>query len=94
MTIKQRGKSSQLVKTNNIKPNTTFGIIIPNRKRLRAKDILSIHSQLIRKFISGEINSQSAKDLSYLCSNYLSALRDSEMEERLNKIEAKIKQGV
>lgn len=67
-----------------------FGIILPRRKRLKARDVLSIHSQLIRNFIAGEIVSQEAKDLSYLCTNYLNALQHAETEKRLQEIEEKI----
>lgn len=75
----------------NLNPSPSLGIIIPKRVRFRARDILSIHSQLIRKFISGELKSQEAKDLSYLCSNYLNALQVTEFESRLKSLEEQTK---
>lgn len=85
-------KSTQSNKNKGLKPNSpSLGIVIPKRTRFRAKDILSIHSQLIRKFISGELKSQEAKDLSYLCSNYLNALQVTEFESRLKSLEEQAK---
>ena len=77
----------QVVKNKELTANNPFGIILPKRTRLKGRDILAIHSQLIRNFISGELDNQSAKDLSYLCSNYLNALQVVEFEDRLSKLE-------
>lgn len=75
---------------------TAFKIILPRRKSLRPRDVLKIQSQLIRAFLRNEIESQRAKDLSYLCTNYLSNLQIVELEkkvellnEKINSIEAK-----
>ena len=75
---------------------TEFKIILPRRKSLRPRDILKIQSQLIRAFLRNEIESQRAKDLSYLCTSYLSNLQIVELEkkvellnEKINSIEAK-----
>lgn len=75
---------------------TAFKIILPKRIKLRPRDILRIQSQLIRAFLKNEIESQRAKDLSYLCANYLSNFQIVELEkkvellnEKINSIEAK-----
>lgn len=68
--------------------NTPFpGLIIPSKVNLRPKDILRIQSQLIRAFLSGRINGQPAKDLTYLCSQYLANLQTVELEKRLEILE-------
>lgn len=83
-------KSSQTLAIYKVDKNTPFGIIIPKRKKLKARDVLSIHSQLIRNFISGQIESQEAKDLSYLCSNYLNTLQFAEYEQRIEQLEKQL----
>jgi len=85
---KMKRKSSQVIELHKFNNNSTpFGIVIPKRKNLKARDVLSIHSQLIRNFISGNIDSQEAKDLSYLCTNYLSALQLVDYEKRIEDLE-------
>ncbi|MHB8578984.1 MAG: hypothetical protein ACYDA4_03875 [Ignavibacteriaceae bacterium] len=73
--------------------NTPYKIIIPRNKKFTAKDILRLHSNLIRSFINGSIESNEAKTLSYLCSNYLAALQGTELEEKLSAIEERIAQN-
>lgn len=67
-----------------------YGIRLPRKKKFNSKDILRIHSQLIRGFINGSIESAEAKTLSGLCANYIQALQQAEIEERLKAIEEKI----
>ena len=81
---------------DNSNSQTAFKIILPKRVNLRPRDVLKIQSQLIRAFLRNEIESQRAKDLSYLCTNYLSNLQIVELEkkvellnEKINSIEAK-----
>jgi hypothetical protein len=76
------------IKENN--KDTPYKINIPRNKKFTAKDILRLHSNLIRSFINGNIESDNAKVLSYLCSNYLEALQGAEMEKKLAEIEEKI----
>lgn len=85
-------KSSQVIDLHKFNNNSApLGIVIPKRKNLKARDVLSIHSQLIRNFISRNINSQEAKDLSYLCTNYLSALQLVDYEKRIEDLEKLVK---
>ncbi len=70
--------------------NNPYKINIPRNKKFRAKDILRLHSNLIRSFIKGDIESNEAKTLSYLCSNYLEALGQCVLEEKIKKIEEQI----
>lgn len=83
----------QVIITKGLRANSPFGIIMPKRKKLKARDILAIHSQLIRGFVGGHLLNQDAKDLSYLCSNYLSALQVVEFEDRISKLEKSIEPG-
>ena len=71
-------------------PNSPFKINIQRKKKFNSRDILRLHSNLIRSFISGSIDSNEAKTLSYLCSNYLEALKQIEFEERLIQLENRI----
>lgn len=90
MSTNSQKKSSQVFDLHKFNKDSPYGIMIPKRKKLKARDILSIHSQLIRNFISGQIESQNAKDLSYLCTNYLNTLQIVETEERLFEIENRL----
>ena len=83
----QRRKSLEILNLQKDKPDSPFGIIIPKKRRLNGKDILRLHSQLISKFISGEINSQAAKDLSMLTSNHLTIIKAVEFEARIAELE-------
>ena len=90
MDTKQHRKKLQVIKINEDNENTpALSIILPRRKRMRARDVLRIQSQLIRGFIDGKIESQKAKDLSYLCSNYLNNIQVVEYEERIEQLEKK-----
>jgi hypothetical protein len=73
-----------------ISPNSPFNIKISRNKKFNSTDILRLHSQLIRAFINRDIESNDAKTLSYLCSNYLEALGMLEIEERLKLIEERV----
>ncbi|MHB8337931.1 MAG: hypothetical protein ACYDEE_11000 [Ignavibacteriaceae bacterium] len=80
----------QVIDINEDSKNTPYKINIPRNKKFNAKDILRLHSNLIRSFINGSIESNEAKTLSYLCSNYLEALQGTEIEEKLKAIEERI----
>lgn len=85
---KQNEKKLQVVELNKDKHNThPYGIKLPSRKNFKPKDVLRIQSQLIRGFVSGKIDDQSAKTLSYLCNNYIQNLQLVEFEERIQKLE-------
>lgn len=83
-------KNSQIIKTKGLNTNTRFDIIMPKRNKLKGRDILTIHSQLIRGFINGTLQNKDAKDLSYLCSNYLNALQVVEYEDRISLLEMRL----
>ncbi len=68
-----------------------YPLTLPSRKVYRAKDILRIQSQLISGFIRGEIESEPAKTLSYLCNTFLTSLQFAEFETRLENIERETK---
>ncbi len=94
MDAKQQEKKLQVIKMTKDNQNTpTLSIILPRRKRMRARDVLRIQSQLIRSFIDGKVESQKAKDLSYLCSNYLNNIQAVEYEERLEQLEKKLNEA-
>ena len=79
----------EIVKPQKVSSNP-LGINISRKKKFTSKDILRIHSQLIRGFINGTIESQEAKTLSGLCSNYIQALQQTEYEDRIQELEKKI----
>lgn len=90
---KTRRKPLQVINMQSESPATgDFNIIMPRRKKMKAKDILAIHSQLIKKFMSGEVVGDKAKTLSYLCSSYLNSLQVSEYEERIEKLEKQLRE--
>jgi hypothetical protein len=62
-------------------------IKIPKKQKLNSKDILRINSQLITAFVKRELNSSYAKTLSYLCSNYIQNLQQTEIETKLEALE-------
>lgn len=62
-----------------------------NIKVTNLKSAKRLLSKLISKFISGGIINQDAKDLAYLVSIYVSVVKDAEIEERIKKLEEKIK---
>lgn len=66
-------------------------IKIPNKVRLTAKDILRIQSQLISGFVKNKVDSETAKTLLYLTNGYIQALKAIEFEERINKIEERLR---
>jgi len=70
--------------------NNPYKITIPRNKKFSPKDILRLHSNLIRSFINGSIESNEAKTLSYLCASYLQALESVEIEKRLSELEEKL----
>lgn len=73
-------------------PDNKFGIQIPKKKKFNSRDILRIQSQLISGFINGTVESNEAKTLSYLCSNFVNNLQAAETEQRLNEIEKQLEQ--
>ena len=83
----------KVIDINEDSKNTPYKINIPRNKKFTAKDILRLHSNLIRSFINGSIESNEAKTLSYLCSNYLAALQGTELEQKLQEIESRITQN-
>lgn len=88
MNQKTKTQSSKLSIIKNLNSNT-YGIPLPKKKKLSAKDVLRLHSALIRSFINGNIEESSAKTLSYLLSNFLASYQAFEMEQRLIKLEEK-----
>jgi len=87
-------KKLQVIGFNEDNLNTPFpGLIIPNKIKLNSKDVLRIQSQLIKGFISGKVEGQKAKDLSYLTSTYLQTLQTVDLENRLDKLELRIQPG-
>ena len=78
----------QVIDLQKNSPNP-YKITLPRNKKFNSKDILRLHSNLIKSFINGSIESNEAKTLSYLCSNYLQALQGVEVEERLKTLEEK-----
>jgi len=62
---------------------------IKNKRILKPKDILRLHSKLIASFIDGSIKSEFAKTLSYLCQNQLILYRAIEFEKRLENLESR-----
>jgi len=48
-------------------------------------------SKLISNFVSGRIINQDAKDLSYLVTVFIMACREADIEERIKKLEEKVK---
>lgn len=91
-TVKdKRSQTLEVVELKNNNPNSPFnGIKIPKKRKFAAKDILRIHSQLISTFIKGTLDSSEAKTLSYLCTNYLAALSQVELETRLADLEEQV----
>lgn len=91
-----KGKDGKILPNNDLQvidlqknsPNP-YKITLPRNKKFNSKDILRLHSNLIKSFINGSIESNEAKTLSYLCSNYLKALQGVEVEERLKTLEEK-----
>ncbi len=82
-----KGKSPQAIEIDKVSENilgVSFG-----KKILKPRDIKRIHSKLITTFIQGNITSERAKTLSYLCQSYLQALGFIEMEERIKALEEK-----
>ncbi len=73
---------------NNYQPFA--GVIVSKKKKLNPKDILRIHSQLISGFISGKVQSDDAKSLSFLCVKYLECLNIVEFETKLNTLESQV----
>jgi len=62
---------------------------VKNKKTLKPKDILRLHSSLIKAFIDGSCKSEFAKTLSYLCSNQLKLYEFIQLESRLKTLEEK-----
>ena len=97
-TSTNKNKSKEINTNNKLKVlelqkdsgNNPYKINIPRKKKFSPKDILRLHSNLIRSFIAGTIESNEAKTLSYLCSNYLQALEGVEIEKRLSELEEKL----
>ena len=91
-TIKDNPSSTlEVLELKDNNPNSPFnGIRIPKKRKFAAKDILRIHSQLISVFIKGTLDSSEAKTLSYLCTNYLAALSQVELEIRLSELEERV----
>ena len=89
-----KDKRSQTLEVLTLQDNTGDipfnGIKIPKKRKFAAKDILRIHSQLISTFIKGTLDSSEAKTLSYLCTNYLAALSQVELETRLAELEERV----
>lgn len=67
------------------------GVSIPNKKILKAKDVKKVLSQLISSFIKGQIKSDEAKSLCYLCQSYITVLQQVDFEERLDQLEKEVK---
>lgn len=85
---KRKSVKSIVKKGVNSNPQPLLDIKINVTNLKSAKRLLS---KLISKFISGEIINQDAKDLAYLVSVYVSVVKDVEIEERIKKLEEKIK---
>lgn len=60
-------------------------------KYLKPRDVRRAYSKLIQDYCKGKIVSEDAKILGYLFSGYLQVIRDLDFDERLSKVEKKLK---
>jgi hypothetical protein len=63
------------------------GIVPEGKTYLKAKDISRIMSKLITGFCRGTIKSSDAKDLSYLCTQFIHIKSAVDFESRIRKLE-------
>ncbi len=59
-------------------------------KVTKISDAKRLLSKLIYKLQTGEIEGQSAKDMTYLLISYVNMIKDIEFEERLKQLEEKV----
>ena len=70
-------------------PENNNKIDIFNRsfRYLKIKDIKRSYCKLIQDFCAGKVSREDARTVAYLFINYLTIIRDTEIEERLSKME-------
>lgn len=82
-----KSKNSQIVKTKKLNNDYTPAIPIKVTSLKNAKRLLS---RLIYDLQSGNIENQTAKDLTYLLVSYVNVFKQYEIEQRIEEIEKRI----
>ncbi len=89
---KKKTKSVKALVKKGVNPNPThiplLDVDIPVTNLKNAKRLMS---KLISNFISRRIINQDAKDLCYMISVFVTVVKEAEIEERIKKLEEKIK---
>lgn len=84
--MNSNGKQRQRVERQEDSPTLPLGYKNPIRIS-SVRDARRLLARLIREFQTGRVEDRWAKTLTYLVVSYVSVTRDSEIEERLQRLE-------